>query len=361
MKRNILFSLFCLSLLLSCKEFRKVSESMNQTPTEEEQPVLKVNATREDLCRIVFRQERLVDPNRTETREMLVTMLSDGSDERVICEDPKYGLVSRDLKYLIYGKRANKGYLSRNLVVRNIQTKEETEVFTTEDKVFRMDITNRRREAYTSIKEYHLLQSTNKICILRTGGLWVLDLNDFSRKKCDIAPRYGIPISEKHMIIDYCDDPANDTSSYPVLYDLEKCSIVERYRDFTNASMVKSATSVSEKAPFIVFKKTKPWDGNDTSSVDTLLFTDYKYHPIKKVIITSRDDFVNSPVLGPYGKWLYDNNQFCLWRVRIDKLPNNKEITIRSLISKSEIIYIYPVKNNLECAIIGGTVQVFSK
>jgi hypothetical protein len=326
-------------LITSCQK-TKVEQN---TPGKETNLVtkLKVNATREDLCRLVLKQEVFQDTAiSNDTKSVIITMLSDGSDVRRIIEvdsltagytdieSPNGFQLSVNLDKLIYTigyiGRIGKGKLYENVMIYNLRTKQR-------DSLFYSNIVY-EKNGYSFFVNETKYDPTNRMLTISTNTCFKrYNMEQHSFVDFSVAGQSFINVGPNKIIYNRSH---NDTIQCEIYDVREKKSILIR-----NDTLNLEIATVTDDGKIILLQKEIENDSLGKIG-DSLYFYDSTLSIKNVSYLQNRESYHYT--IGLSGNWIYFVDTVAVRRIRTEEIKNHQNTVYNDLVTKSQLIYELP-------------------
>ncbi len=348
--------IFALILSVGCKQDASSSAQPKKQETIQKPQGPKITATKDGLARIIMRQTRLVDesdPANTETKEYMVSVLSDGSNFRVICEWPKssnngWAAVTKDLQYVVYVHNYAKGkqphpQIKENIIIQNLKDGSKKYLFTEKD----LDIDNETGMPMELwVARGRLNPYTNKAILHTASSCRIIDIPS-GRYKNIAGYKFLNPVllpSGKIFSTWYKMVDEEYQGQLPILYDVQDKKF--EYIKQVPRGLIMNKFKTSADRSLISYSIR-----GQMNSKDTVLFFDGHLNPLPGL---SGKKLATQFHIGPKGEWLYYHlyaksvENLAIFRIkksRLFSIPSPNESFIKE---NGELVYVNPEVNNMD-------------
>jgi hypothetical protein len=303
---------------------------------------LKVNATQEDLCRLVLKQDEFVDTTISkDTKSVIMTVLSDGSDIKKIIdvdslimgytelEGPDGFYLSNNLDKMIltigYFGRPGRGKLYGNVLVYDLKTRQRDSLFD--------DNIKYEKTGYGLYVNQTIYNPANDLLTISTNVF-------FRRFNVRLYSFIDLPVYGNSFV-----NVGNNKIIYNrVHFDTVQCGIYDvrnktpkqiRKKDTLDLSMA----SVTGDGGTILIEKLIESDSVGKIG-DSLFFYD-------STLLLKNASFIRYTeniryTIGLSGNWIYYVDSVAVRRIRTEELINLGIINYPDMISKSQVVYELP-------------------
>jgi hypothetical protein len=326
------------SIIAGCQK-SKVDQN---TPGKETNSVtkLKVNATQEDLCRLVLKQEVFQDTAiSNDTKSVIMTMLSDGSEIRNVVEVDSLTArhvdytaahdfhLSKDMSSVVFtiGYAALNRNINSNVFIYCIDSHKK-------DSLFKENI--EYKKSVFGLFVNHTIYEPKKDLITISTNVFFRQFNIKTHTVIDL-PVFGrsiLPFGDNKIIY----NKVHDDSVYCAIYDVNmKTSIMVNPIDTLDLQKASS----SENYNRILLQK-EIYNDSIGKIGDSLLFYDKTFTLKYKSFIQNKENYRYT--VGLSGNWIYFVDTVSVRRIRTEELMNQQCTNYSDLVTKSQLIYELP-------------------
>ncbi len=347
---------------LGCEESDEGRPGQAHAAQGENQPSAtqaKVNATSEDLARVFFREKR-PDPKGTGGfKSYMVSVLSDGSEEKVYCEVPertRAAQMTADGKKLVYIQRYEEDdrphhMMNDNIYVIDCHSRRKDSLFTVSD----MRTMDKSKIATLSIWPPEVQGKDPVVLVNYFGSVLRFDAYTLKRKgACTVSPRIILSIGKESFyaqlftgtqgVFSYAHIDCNSGKRTPL--------------NARISTMTLERASATENGEFLcIYKK-----GNFYKSIQDSVFIFRRGVDLDFAgELRPGEEVLTPPAIGPYGKWIYYADKVGLRRITVTRLKSLPAITYNALMSNSQLVYLKKVdEGGNRSGIYGNSIKMYS-
>jgi hypothetical protein len=303
---------------------------------------LKVNATQEDLCRLVLKQDEFVDTTISKDRKsVIMTVLSDGSDIKKIIdvdslivgytelEGPDGFCLSNNLDKMIltigYFGRPGRGKLYGNVLVYNLKTRQRDSLFD--------DNIKYEKTGYGLYVNQTMYNPANDLLTISTNVFFRrFNVRHYSFVDLPVYGNSFVNVGNNKIIYNRVHFDTVQCGIYDVR---NKTPKLVRKKDTLDLAM---ASVTSDGSAILIEKMIE----NDSVGKigDSLFFYD-------STLLLKNASFIRYTeniryTIGLSENWIYYVDSVAVRRIRTEELINIGKINYPDMISKSQVIYELP-------------------